>query len=243
MTLEPPFIGAAVCDSLTRALGNALGHGRNDRCLVLGYGAIGAQVAAFLHRALGFSADRIHVTDTNPERVRAAAAAGFQPWSRSERNVRFGVVIGCSGRASFRIGDHVLLEDGAVLASATSGTVELSREQFIELADASPHDDIWIERDALDDANIHADIRFHFIDRSATFVNGGFPVNFDGRVNCVPAHYIQPTPAMMCAAAVQAVQATGKGLIDLDPAFCQWLTGAFVRELGDEAWVLGPAAG
>jgi len=49
-----------------------------------------------------------------------------------------------------------------------------------------------------------ADLRFNFVDREATFVNAGFPVNFDGRVNCVPAHYIQPTPTMMCAAAVQA---------------------------------------
>jgi hypothetical protein len=116
----------------------------------------------------------------------AAAADGFATWERNERSFRFKLVIGCSGRASFKIGDHVLLEDGAFLASATSGTVELSREEFIELAEASPHDDIWIIREELDEAKVHSNLRFHFVDREATFLNGGFPVNFDGRVNCVP---------------------------------------------------------
>jgi hypothetical protein len=60
---------------------------------------------------------------------------------------------------------------------------------------------------------------------------GCFPVNFDGRVNCVPAHYIQPTPTMMCAAAVQAVRSTRKGLLPLDPAFGRWLDAEFRIEL------------
>ena len=81
----------------------------------------------------------------------------------------------------------------------------------------------------------HDDLHFHFVDREATFVNGGFPVNFDGGVNCVPAHYIQPTPTMMAAAAVQAVQSTQKGLLDLDPGFCCWLDAEFRTELGEEA--------
>jgi len=238
MTLEPPFIGVAVCDALRRKLGAALRAGPRDHCLVLGYGAIGEQVASFVHSIQGFSRDRVHVFDIDGQRMRKAAAAGFATWTRSERHFRFKLVIGCSGRASFKVGDHVLLEDGAYLASATSGTVELSREGFIELAEASPHDDIWIIRDGLDESVVHSDLRIHFVDREATFVNGGFPVNFDGRVNCVPAHYIQPTPTMMCAAAVQAVRATQKGLLDLDPGFSRWLTAEFRRELADEVSLL-----
>ena len=92
--------------------------------------------------------------------MRKAATAGFAPWIRGDRSFRFRLVIGCSGRASFRIGDYVLLEDGAYLASATSGTVELSREDFIELAEANPHDDIWIVRDGLDETALHSDLRF-----------------------------------------------------------------------------------
>ena len=132
----------------------------------------------------------------------------------------------------------MFLEDGAFLASASSGTVELSRENFIELADSNPGDDIWIERNGLDESQVHSDLRFHLVDRDATFVNGGFPVNFDGRVNCIPAHYIQPTPTMMCAAAVQAVRSTARGLVELDPGFCQWLDAEFRIELADEASLL-----
>lgn len=241
-TLEPPFIGVAVCDALKRRLGALLSVGPRDHCLVLGYGAIGRQVASFAHTIQGFPPERVHVHDTAPDRVRDAARDGFTPWNPRDRDVRFTLVIGCSGRASFKVGDHVLLEDGAFLASATSGTVELSREDFIELADSSPEDDIWIVREGLDEFDVHSDLRFHFVDREATFVNGGFPVNFDGRVNCVPAHYIQPTPTMMCAGAVQAAAATEKGVLDLDRDFCRWLDGAFRVELGDEASVLPKAS-
>lgn len=73
------------------------------------------------------------------------------------------------------------------------------------------------------------------IDLQACFLNGGFPINFDGRVNCIPPHYIQPTPTMMCAAAVQAASSSAPGLIDLDPDFSAWLDREFRVELGDEA--------
>ena len=106
------------------------------------------------------------------------------------------------------------------------------------MADANPDDDIWIERDGLEESAVHSNLRFHFVDREATFVNGGFPVNFDGRVNCVPAHYIQPTPTMMCAAAIQAVQTTQKGLVELDEGFSRWLDGEFRLELAEEASIL-----
>lgn len=236
-TLEPPFIGVAVCEALRRRVGDSLHVGPADRCLILGYGAIGKQVAAFVS-TLGFSSDRVHVFDAIHDRMAAAAVDGFILWDKKERHLRFKLVIGCSGRASFTVGDYVLLEDGAFLASATSGTVELSREEFIEMADANPDDDIWIERDGLEESAVHSNLRFHFVDREATFVNGGFPVNFDGRVNCVPAHYIQPTPTMMCAAAIQAVQTTQKGLVELDEGFSRWLDGEFRLELAEEASIL-----
>ena len=238
-TLEPPFIGAAVTDALARRLGPLVDRTGRDRCLVLGYGVIGKQVAVFLAGRLGFARASISVFDVNDERLREATADGFPAWTMDEE-LRFSLVVGCSGRASFHAGDYVFLEDGAVLASATSGTVELSREDFIELADSVPDDDIRIERTGLDEGRVHSDLRFHFVDREATFVNGGFPINFDGRVNCVPPHYIQPTPTMMCAAAVQALSSTEPGLIELDPGFSAWVEREFRIELGDEAGLLPP---
>lgn len=239
VTLEPPFIGAAVTEALARRLAPRFAQTKKLSCLVLGYGVIGKQVAAFLAAELGFARASIYVSDVLDERMRQAEEDGFRTWNLEEA-VRFNVVVGCSGRASFHAGDYVFLEDGAVLASATSGTVELSREDFIELADAVPDDDIWIDRTGIDERLPHTDVPFHFVDRDVTFFNGGFPINFDGRVNCIPPHYIQPTPTMMCAAAVQAVSSTKAGLIELDPAFCTWLDSAFRLELAEEASVLQP---
>jgi len=236
-TLEPPFIGVAVTDALARQLGPLVAPVTAASCLVLGYGAIGKQVAAFLASALGFARASIYVFDLIDERMREAGADGFRTWNLQE-GLRFNVVVGCSGRASFHTGDYVFLEDGAVLASATSGTVELSREDFIELANAVPDDDIWIDHTDLDEGQLHTDLRMHLVDREVTFLNGGFPINFDGRVNCIPPHYIQPTPTMMCAAAVQAVSSTTTGLIELDPAFSDWLDAEFRLELGEEASLL-----
>jgi len=236
--LEPPFIGIAVCDALKNRLGADFRTVPGDRSLVLGYGAIGEQVAAFLNEILGFNRDHIHVFDPVTSRMERAASSGFSIWEKADRRYMFRLVVGCSGRASFTLGDHVFLKDGAFLASATSGTVELSRKDFIELADASPYDDIWIDHEGLDLTDIHSDIRFNFIDRNVTFVNGGFPVNFDGRVNCIPPHYIQPTTVMMCSAAIQAVKSKKKGLQDLDTEFCRWLTEEFRKELGEEAYLI-----
>jgi hypothetical protein len=146
----------------------------------------------------------------------------------------------CSGRSSFTIGDYVYLKKGAVLASASSGSVELSRQDFIDLADGSSFDDIEIYRDGLNESDVHSDLKFRLVDCEAKFLNGGFPINFDGQVNCVPGRYIQPTVTMMVAGAVQALETTGTGIIPLETEFCDWVENAFRTELGDEASVLNP---
>ncbi len=239
--LEPPFIGRAVCDSLFPHLEQLRGIGNRLRCLVLGFGAIGRQVAESLPPKLNCDPNRVHVYDPVRSRTAAASQAGFSRWHRHNFRQRFHLVIGCSGRQSFTLGDRAYLEDGAVLASASSGTVELSRQDFIELAEVSHFDDIRISREGLDEFNVHSPLVIRLVDRTITFVNGGFPVNFDGRVNCIPGRYIQPTPTMMIAAAVQAAEALKSkkaGLVDLDPGFCAWVDRAFREELGPERSLL-----
>src|SRR5438132_467731 len=72
IVLEPPFIGAAVIEALGRRVASALDAGRSDRCLILGYGAIGRQVAAFVSRSGGFAPARVSVFDVNEDRMRQA---------------------------------------------------------------------------------------------------------------------------------------------------------------------------
>jgi len=240
--LEPPFIGMAVCAALQPHLRRHFGASFTGRCLVLGYGAIGEQVATFLRHHFAMSHDRVFVHDPSAAPAALARARGFPAWDREDFGTRFDVVVGCSGQASFTTGDAVYLEDGALLASASSGAVEMSRQEFIEWADASPSDDVGVLRAGLDEADLHADIRLRLVDRTVTFVNGGFPVNFNGRLTVCPSRLIQPTPTMMVAAAVQAAGALRAGQLGvqaLDPPFCDWVDTSFRALLGEQAsWLL-----
>lgn len=237
-TLEPPFIAKAVCAALYRKIEKLAVPVESGNCLILGYGAIGSQVARFAADNLEFARDRVFVFDTRKDRRENAQNAGFSLWQKDDFRTLFTMVVGCTGQASFGVYDHVYLENGAILASASSGSVELSRESFIELADSSRIDDIRILRNHLNAENIHSDIQFQLVDRQATFLNGGFPVNFDGHINCVPLRYMQPTVTMMVAASVQAVASMGShatGRIDLERGVSDWLDERFRAELGPEA--------
>ena len=222
---EVPYIGTSVCRALHASLEERIPLDGDDLCLVLGYGRIGRAVATSLRRELGIDAARIRVSDPERSRVRQIVEDGFVPWDRqSDERVRFRLVVGCSGQMSFGVGDRVFLDDGAILASASSGSAELSREQFIELADSSPRDDISLkDPESLASQSVHSPIEMRLVDRDVTFLNGGFPVNFDGQVNCVPPHQIQVTRTLMVGAALQALSTEARGLQPLDPALCDWV--------------------
>ena len=232
--LEPPFIGKAVCYALQRNLGSRYSGRHKSKCLILGYGNIGRKVSQFVWEQLGFQTENIYIFDPA---YKEAHTHPFEVWDRKDLNSRFDLVIGCSGRASFDVGDFIFLNDGAVLASASSGSVELSRRKFIELAMHSDGD-IRIDRSALDENDIHSDIPIHFPNRDVTFLNGGFPVNFSGEINCIPAQYIQPTVALMVRAAIQAVETDQKGLVTLDDEYCKQIDLDFRHLLGDLSAIL-----
>jgi S-adenosylhomocysteine hydrolase len=239
--LEPPFIAMAVCSALARQLDRHLKGRTPARVLLLGYGAIGRQVASFVRVHLGLPRQRVHVHDTDVGKAEAARALGYPPWDKNDLGTRFDLVLGCSGEASFRIGDSAYLRDGALLASASSGAVELSRQDFLELADGSDLDDVAIDRRRLDERDVHSDLEIRLVDRVVTFANGGFPINFDGRLATIPAEYMQPTATMMVAAAVQAARTREPGQYQLDAAFCGWIEASYRRFLGERAaWLDDP---
>jgi len=241
--LEPPFIAMAVCAALQPHLERHFGAGFRGNCLVLGYGAIGEQVATYVRRHFRLPDRRVFVHDPDAGAAALARQRRFPAWDRDDLDTRFQLVIGCSGEASFKVGDSIYLEDGAILVSASSGAVELSRQDFLELADASPSDDIIVVRDGLDQTDIHSDLSIRLVDRSVTFINGGFPVNFNGRLTVCPTRYIQPTPTMMVAAACQAAHALDSGVRGIrafDPGFYDWAQPRFQELLGDRAHWLEP---
>jgi S-adenosylhomocysteine hydrolase len=238
---EGTFIGEAVCRALGECLAGPAALRPGDRCLVLGYGTIGQAVAASLHRDVGLDRARIRIHDPGAAAQKKAIGDGFAPWDRDQpARERFRLVVGCSGQTSFTVSDRVFLEDGAVLASASSGSAELSREQFIELADTHPSDDIYVvDRDTLASRPIHSPVDLRLVDRTVRFLNGGFPVNFDGRVNCVPPRRIQATHTLLVGAAVQAMQSRETGLLPVSPPLCRWVDQAYLRLLSLDA-LTGP---
>ena len=76
-TLEPPFIGMAVCAALQPSLHRHFGTRSPGRCLVFGYGAIGEQVATFLRYHFDISPERIAVADPSAARTALAKQRGF----------------------------------------------------------------------------------------------------------------------------------------------------------------------
>jgi hypothetical protein len=242
-SLEPPFIAMAVCAAMEPHLQRHFVTGLNGPCLVLGYGAIGEQVASFVRHRFGLAKSRVAVYDREPTRLAAAHRRGYPVWSREDLDTRFSLVVGCSGEASFTVGDSAYLAPNALLVSASSGAVELSRQDFIELAEATAGDDVALLHEGVDPNDVHASLGIRLPESVVTFVNGGFPVNFSGRLTVCPTRYIQPTTTMMVAAAIQAVKALeggGAGVIALEADFCAWLSQAFRELLGDRAAWLEP---
>jgi S-adenosylhomocysteine hydrolase len=232
--IEGPLIGAVVCDKLIDRVSEAVDLSNlSGNCLVLGYGQIGQSVSKALVEKLGVDAERIFVMDPSETARDLARENGFDNWTRGEDERRFQVVLGCSGSTSLTVADRVYLDDGAILASASSGSAELSREGFIELADSHPGDDIYVVgRQHLAGRSVHSDIQIRLVDRTVTFLNGGFPVNFDGAVNCVAPELIQATHALQVGAALEATQTSERGIVSLSPRLCDLVSKEFEAFVG-----------
>ena len=235
LVLESPWIGAAVLLALRKHLDDlASRHPEftvhpTSPCLVLGYGTIGRQVARYLGSFV-----RVQVFDSREDRRRDAESDGFAIWNREDPRVRFKLVVGCSGRPSFGVDDFSSLDAHAVLVSASSGSVELSRNDFIDYASASRIDDVSIETHHLLEDRIHQPLWMSLVDRRAVFLNAGFPINFDGRLSCIPARLMQPTALLMVHGATMALASSEPGLIEIDEEFKTWLVAAFEESLTPE---------
>jgi hypothetical protein len=237
LTIEPPLIADTVVEALLETLAARWEEIGAGPTLILGYGAIGRAVArALVDGGPAASRSTLHVYDPDPAAADAAGRDGFDVWDRSPfSSVQYRLVIGSSGTASFGVSDRPFLADGAILVSTSSGAAELSREQFIELADTHPADEIWVhDRDTLSTRDIHSTIRIQLVDRCAHFLNGGFPVNFNGTTDCDPPERIQLTRTMMLAGAVQAVEASEPGIQPLREDMCDWLEERFREIVGHD---------
>jgi len=174
--------------------------------LIIGKGVIGTAIYNSLK-------DQFHVEMVDMEiKSEPKAMVSF------EKNLKkFDVIIGCTGQCSFHPRQHKLLKKGAVLVSASSSDREFQavscRKQLPRTSDC------------------HADIEIGHL----RLLNGGFPLNFDGKIHSVPPHSIQLTRALLTAAILQAYDLSNDAVedssrfINLDPEVQRDLVREFQR--------------
>lgn len=234
--LEPPFIARAITRALTTKFKQLEFDLKEKKVLVLGYGNIGKHVAHFIHSDLEVTADSIFIYDKKFSDAETTVD-DYPIWDKSDLESRFDLIVGCSGEASFTVNDFIYANDGALLVSCSSGQVEFSRKEFVELADMQKNDDILIVKSEFNEFDMHADIPIQFPERKVTMLNGSWPINFRGQVNCIPPEYIQSIACLMVEGAIQAVDLINSGqtgLIEFNQEYNDRLIEEFKEFLGAE---------
>lgn len=227
--IESPFIGAAVVRGL---LGSLEQQGRRElgRMAVIGFGPVGQATLAALDRLP--HEGPIDVVEVDEAKHPAIREAGGLPFVSLPLEQKYGVIAGCTGYSSFGLDDRFALADDALLVSGSSAAVEFNRRGFIELANALPDDEIEIvEPQDTRAAGIRAPIRLRDGSRTFCFLSAGFPINFDGRMECLPARMIQATHVLLYSAARQALQAESCGMVPFDPGEDEWIGSAALEFL------------
>ena len=220
--LEPSLIAEATIQMLSYLFHEAPDHLKiqkpldMQRCLLLGYGAIGKAIADALtgDNELGyFPKSALEVFDKDQDKNLAAINDGYQIFERWEQNGQFDYIIGCAGRCSLPVTSLSLLRDQAYLISASSAAVEFPFYRMVESIHSDQSETRFdLVRDKsqinpLEDENIHRNITFRTNHDSVfTVVNGGMPVTFIGLLNPTYPEKFDLTVGCMIAASIQATQ-------------------------------------
>lgn len=231
---EGPFIGAAVSRAMRRSIGD-------DRILnaqrigVIGYGVVGEATVREICRICPDA--KVDVADIEAGARAKASLLSDQCDGLSQLDDRkeYDIVLGCTGYNSFHLDQRKMLADGAVLASGSSAAIEFNRAGFIELADKYDNDAIeLLNKEKAVAAGIHANICMRQENgKCFEFLNAGFPVNFDGRIECLPTIVIQATHGLLFMAGIQALSQKGMGIDTIASDLDQWIFELAVKELSE----------
>lgn len=230
---EAPFIGAAV----SRALQQSIGEERISNAkhiAVIGFGVVGKKTVEEIYR---FYPDaNIDIVDIDTDARAKASEAGENcegiPQLRDDRE--YDIVLGCTGYNSFHLDQRKLLANKAVLASGSSAAIEFNRAGFIELADQYDYDEIEIvNRTKTISEGIHAEIIMREKEKTFSFLNAGFPVNFDGKLECLPTKMIQATHGLLFMAGIQSLGQEVPGITTINPEEDEWIFNRAVSELAN----------
>lgn len=164
-SVEAPAVGEAVANTLQDILG-AIGISLEGRKIgVIGYGAIGMNVALSLKSRKAI----VWCSDINVERKIAARTMGFITDTKSNmiRNVE--IIIGATGRTSIDRDDILNLRHGAYICSASSKNIEINLKELDLLTVQRERRSNHIEKHILRNG------------KEINLIGGGFPINFIGK--------------------------------------------------------------
>jgi hypothetical protein len=214
LVLEAPLIAESVLENTIAAVDRlvedrVVSQGNGLRVGIVGFGSVGESIAETF-RDYGTRGELephglsdLIVYDRNKNRIAGAKRANHDiAWSVDHLLKSAQVVIAATGGTSFYEESAKNLNDGAILASASSGDIEFrglsnwDSDQMPVLPGILENTDFDI---------VHGDICLSRPEVGQVRVlNGGFPVNFNGDFDPIPSERIQLTRALMLAGVLQA---------------------------------------
>lgn len=234
--IESPFIGLAVSHAILKEIGKFQKANKAlEKILVIGFGAVGeATVKALLRK---YMPNQVYVSEPKPSLTDEITKLGVKHVPKlddsffdKKTNQDYDAVIGCTGYGSFLPKDIKILNDNAVLASGSSAAIEFNRPKFLEkLMDPCSDFHITNKTTILRDG-LHARIDMKKDSKRFSFINAGFPANFDGEPECLPPQVIQFTHALLVAASQETISAE-PGFKELNNLDDDWIFEESIIEL------------
>ncbi|MFO0725579.1 MAG: NAD(P)-dependent oxidoreductase [Myxococcota bacterium] len=223
--VEGALIGRAVPAKIEQGLARLGQSVKGKHVTVVGYGIIGQAIA----EGLAAAGAKVTVVEASPTRAAEALAAGFQLKSLEDAVKDTQVLVGATGKHSIGLQHLQALPPGAVVVSASSKQLEIDMNGLRKAATkewAVPCDDPLVRLPS---------VTYTLEGKKLTVLGNGWPVNFDGDVEDIPAEEIQLTRCAMFAGALQAAglktHVAGQNrLIPLDEEVDQRLYDRFFEE-------------
>ena len=235
---EGPFIGAAVSRALKNKM-EKLPLADMTHIAIIGFGPVGkATLKEILRKNIAASIDVIDI-DADARELASDTHPKCRGLTQLDEKAQYDLVVGCTGYNSFQLDQRRLLANQAILASGSSAAIEFNRAGFIDLAEKYPDDEIEIlEKEETVQKGIHADIKLQQEgEKVFSFLNAGFPINFDGRLECLPDFIIQATHGLLYYAGIQAIAQHYCGVNTIDPEIDNWLLEHAVSDLQEQVYI------
>jgi len=228
---EAPMIAQAMVDEFLNALQHwkeaQAYHLTDKNVLLLGYGFIGENVATRLFD-YGFS---ISVYDTDNDKLQQAQQAGLTTVNQlDEIYHKVNIVAGCSGTPVLTDQEFSKLKPGTLLVNMASTDMEFSAWKLRPKGTIIHQHVLPVDLQYLKELMPLPWRSLYKVQLAETYLylaNGGFPMDFSGKINPVPSNDIQFTSALLLAGAIQAVGEKEAKLIELNPTLQNKIIAAY----------------